>query len=147
MFKRREGGGAQRQRLRGKSSCSFFRPRPPHGYLGYPWSGAGEREGWVSVLAPPSGGRPRTLILHHSPHRLLPSDLLTPTSRVMTSGVHADLGRGTQRVVVKVCASVGAWPQGVSIGHSLAAHSSHIDLGDGHAPQCGVTIYTHLLGL
>lgn len=36
--------------------AAFLDHSPTHGYLGYPWSGAKEREGWVSVLAPPSGG-------------------------------------------------------------------------------------------
>lgn len=131
----------------------YLRPRPPppsptHGYLGYPRSGAGGRRGRTLVLAPPCGGRPRALILHHSPHRLLPPDLLlTPRAGVVTSGVRADLRDAGQRVAVRRAAAVGAQPHGVSVGHSLAAHACHTDLGDGHAPQRGVTFYTHLLGL
>ena len=65
----------------------------------------------------------------------------------MTSGVQADLGGGAQCVAVGLGAAIRAWPQGVSVGHSLAAHACHTDLGDGHAPQCRITVYTHLLGL
>lgn len=106
----------------------LFRPRSKtHGYLGYPGSGAVGRRGWTLVLAPPCGGRPRTLILHHSPHRLLPPDLLTPRAGIMTTGIHADLGGGAQRVAVGLSAAVRARPQGISVGHSLAAHTGHTD--------------------
>lgn len=70
-----------------KVIMQLFRSASTHGYLGYPGSGAGGRRGWILVLAPPCGGGPRTLILHQSPHRLLPPDLLTPTPMVMTSCV------------------------------------------------------------
>lgn len=118
-----------------------FRPRPTHGYLGYPGIVAGGRRGRTLVLVSPCGGRPRALILHHSPHRLLPPYFLTPHAQIMTSGVHADLRGPTQ------CIGVRTWPQGVSVGHSFAAHACHIDLRDGHTPQRSLTVYTHFLGL
>ena len=146
-IRRREFGGAQRKKVKGKSSCSFSDHAPTHGYLGYPRSGSGGRRGRTLVLAPPCGGRPRTLILHHPPHRLLPPDILTPRAGVMTSGVQADLGGGAQGVAVGLGTAIRARPQGVSIGHSLAAHTCHTDLGDGHAPHRGLIVYTHFLGL
>lgn len=151
-IRQREDGGAQRHRLKkekgGEAVMLLLRPRPhTHGYLGYLWSGAVGRRGGTLVLAPPCGGQPRTLILHHSPHGLLPPDLLTPRAGVMSAGIHADLGGGAQRVAVRVSAAVSARPQGLSVGHSLAGHTCHIDLRNGHAPHCCSTVYTHLLGL
>lgn len=146
-IRRREVGGDQRKKVKGEVIMQLFRPRPHTWLPRIPQSGSGGRRGRALVLAPPCGGRPRTLILHHPPHRLLPPDLLTPRAGVMTSGVQADLGGGAQGVAVGLGAAVRSRPQGVSVGHSLAAHTCHTDLGDGHAPHRGLIVYTHLLGL
>lgn len=65
----------------------------------------------------------------------------------MTSGVHADLRGGTHHVAVCRGTAIGAWPQGVPVGHSITAHARYIDLWDGHAPHRSFTVYTHLLVL
>lgn len=140
-IRKREDGRTQRKKGKKGSHCADFSDHSAtHGYLGYPGSGAWGRRGRTLVLAPPCGGRPRTLILHHPPHRLLPPDLLTPQ-------IQADLGGSAHRVAVGRGAAVKAWSHGFSVGQSLAARTGYTDIGDGYAPHCSITFYTRLLGL